>query len=54
LFTVGNNNDLIRQARKQQSQIDWISSKLERAEKSGFTTDSKEQILGQSKSLLND
>jgi len=47
-------NDLIRQARKQQSQIDWISSKLERAEKSGFTTDSKEQILVQSKSLLND
>ncbi|AMC10601.1 CopG family transcriptional regulator [Lutibacter profundi] len=47
-------NDLIRQARKQQAQIDWISSKLERAEKSGFTTDSKEHILAQSKSLLND
>jgi len=47
-------NDLIRQARKQQCQIDWISSKLERAEKSGFTTDSKEQILAQSKSELND
>ena len=30
-------NDLVRQARKQQRQIDWISSKLERAEKSGFT-----------------
>ncbi len=47
-------NDLIRQARKQQSQIDWISSKIERAEKSGFNTDSKKQILAQSKSLLND
>jgi len=47
-------NDLIRQARKQQAQIDWISSKLDRAEKSGFTSDSKEQILAQSKSLLND
>ena len=47
-------NDLIRQARKQQAQIDWISSKLETAEKSGFTSDSKEQILAQSKSLLND
>lgn len=47
-------NDLIRQARKQQAQIDWISSKLERAEKSGFTSDTKEQILAQSKSLLND
>jgi len=47
-------NDLIRQARNQQSQIDWISLKLEKAEKSGFTSDSKEQILAQSKSLLND
>ncbi|MCB9361391.1 MAG: CopG family transcriptional regulator [Flavobacteriales bacterium] len=46
-------NDLIRQARKQQLQIDWISSKLEKAESSGFTNDSKEQILAQSKSLLN-
>jgi|TARA_B100000767_G_scaffold238141_1_gene232722 antitoxin ParD1/3/4 len=46
-------NDLIRQARKQQRQIDWISSKLEKAEKSGFTSDTKEQILAQSKSLLN-
>ena len=46
-------NDLIRQARKQQAQVDWIRSKLERAEKSGFTNDSKEQILAQSKSLLN-
>ena len=46
-------NDLIRQARKQQRQIDWISSKLDRAENSGFTNDSKEQILLKSKSLLN-
>ena len=46
-------NDLIRQARKQQRQIDWISSKIEKAEKSGFTSDNKEQILAQSKSLLN-
>ena len=46
-------NDLIRQARKQQSQIDWIGSKLESAENSGFTSDSKEQILAQSKSLIN-
>lgn len=47
-------NDLVRQARKQQRQIDWIRAKLERAENSGFTTDSKEQILLQSKSLLNE
>jgi len=46
-------NDLIRQARKQQVQINWIKGKLEKAENSGFTNDSKEQILNQSKSLLN-
>ncbi len=46
-------NDLIRQARKQQVEIDWIRTKLEKAENSGFTSDSKEQILAQSKSLLN-
>ncbi len=46
-------NDLIRQARKQQIQIDWIKAKLDKAEDSGFTNDSKEQILKQSKSLLN-
>jgi len=46
-------NDLIRQARNQQSQIDWIKAKLERAEKSGFTAASKEEILAQSKLGLN-
>lgn len=46
-------NDLIRQARKQQRQIDWINAKLEQAEESGFTNDTKEQILARSKSLLN-
>ncbi len=46
-------NDLIRQAREQQVQIDWIRAKLEKAEANGFTNDSKEQILNQSKSLLN-
>jgi antitoxin ParD1/3/4 len=44
-------NDLIRQARKQQRQIDWVRTKLEQAEKSGFTEETKEQILAQSKSL---
>jgi antitoxin ParD1/3/4 len=47
-------NDLIRQARKQQQQIDWLRSKLERAENSSFTSDSKEQILAQSKAQLDD
>jgi len=47
-------NDLIRQARKQQKQIDWIRMKIEKAEKSGFTTDSnldKKQIKNQIKIL---
>jgi len=46
-------NDLIRQARKQQVQVDWIKAKLNKAEASGFTNETKEQILKQSKSLLN-
>lgn len=46
-------NDLIRQARHQQQQIDLIRLKLAKAEKSGFTSDSKNDILAESKSLLN-
>ena len=46
-------NDLIRQARKQQRQIDWIQSKLETAENSGFSSDGREQILAKSKAQLN-
>lgn len=46
-------NDLVRQARNQQQQIDLIRLKLDRAEKSGFTTDSRSEILKQSKKLLN-
>ena len=46
-------NDLIRQARKQQAQLDWIRAKLARAENSGFTDQTKEQILKESKSSLN-
>ncbi|MBN2730766.1 MAG: type II toxin-antitoxin system ParD family antitoxin [Bacteroidales bacterium] len=46
-------NDLVRQARNQQRQIDWLRAKLESAENSGFTNDSKEQILLESKALLN-
>lgn len=47
-------NDLIRQARKQQREIDLIRMKIENAEKSGFTSDSRSQILNQSKDLLDD
>jgi len=46
-------NDLIRQARKQQVQVDWIRAKLDKSEASGFTDETKEQILKQSKALLN-
>lgn len=46
-------NDLIRQARNQQVQVDWIRAKLEKAENSGFTNDTKNQILEESKKRLN-
>lgn len=46
-------NDLIRQARKQQVEVDWIRAQLEKAEKQEFTTDSKQDILSQSKSRLD-
>ena len=46
-------NDLIRQARSQQKEIDWIRLKIEKAERSGFTTDSRAKILKQSKERLN-
>ena len=46
-------NDLIRQARKQQIKIDWIRTKSEKAENSGFTSETKNEILAQSKSLMN-
>jgi len=46
-------NDLVRQARQQQSQVDHVRSKLIRAEESGFTEDGKEEILKASKEGLN-
>lgn len=47
-------NDLIRQARNQQREIDWIRMKLEKAEQSGFTNETRDQILKQSKDLLHE
>ena len=47
-------NDLIRQARQQQQQLDLIRMRLDRAEKSGFTTDSKVEILRQAKQMLDE
>lgn len=46
-------NDLIRQARKQQEQADWLRMKLKSAEKSGFTNDSQEDIRRASKRGFN-
>ena len=45
-------NDLIRQARQQQVELDWIRAKLKKAETSGFTDLTKEEILSQSKKDL--
>ena len=45
-------NDLIRQARKNQKHdLDTIRMKLEKAENSGFTTDTKADILAQAKRI---
>lgn len=46
-------NELIRHARNQQKQIDWIRLKLDKAEANGFTNDTKAQILKQAKDSLN-
>ena len=46
-------NDLIRQAREQQKQIDWLRAKLIKAEQSGFTNMRPEEILAQSKKEIN-
>ena len=46
-------NDLVRQARNQQAKVDWLRNKLETAETSGFTSDSKESILKEKKARMN-
>lgn len=45
-------NDLIRKARAQQSEIEGIRAKLIKAEKSGFTNMTRDEILAQSKEEL--
>jgi antitoxin ParD1/3/4 len=47
-------NDLIRQARKQQAEVDWIRKKLEAAEKSHFTKMTKSEILQEAQSRINE
>ena len=43
-------NDLIRQARKQQQEVDYIRMRLEKAEKSGFNTYTREELKSKIKS----
>ena len=45
-------NDLIRKARQKQDEIEWIRSKLVKAEQSGFTDMNRDEILAQSKEEL--
>jgi len=45
-------NDLIRKARAQQNEIDWIREKLIKAENSEFTDLSRNEILAKSKEEL--
>jgi antitoxin ParD1/3/4 len=46
-------NELIRQARKQQQQVDWLRRKIQAAEDSGFTNDTKEEIRRAAHERLN-
>ena len=46
-------NDLVRQARHQQKQIDFVKMKLDKAEKSGFTSKTKAEILTEAKNRLD-
>lgn len=45
-------NELIRQERKRQEEIDWLRSELMKGEKSGFSTKSKQDILALAKDGL--
>ena len=45
-------NDLIRQAREQQIEVDYIRAKINKGIRSGFTNDTPEQILAESKKEL--
>lgn len=46
-------NYLIHQARKQEDYIEFVRMKLDRAEKSGFSTKTKEELLAEIKKKLN-
>ncbi len=47
-------NDLIRKARKEQDEIEYIRAKLIKSEKSGFIDKSRDEILAGFKGRLRD
>lgn len=47
-------NDLIRKARAQQEEIEWVRAKLIKSEQSGFTNMARDEILAVSKKALRD
>ena len=46
-------NYLIKQAREQDAYVDFVRMKLDKAEKSGFSTKTKEELLAEIKKKLN-
>ena len=46
-------NYLIKQARDHKEYVDFVQAKLVKAEKSGFSTKTKEELLAEIKSRLN-
>jgi antitoxin ParD1/3/4 len=46
-------NYLIKQARDQDDYVEFVRMKLEKAEKSGFSTKTKEELLAEIKRKLN-
>ncbi|UPQ79993.1 CopG family transcriptional regulator [Flavobacterium azooxidireducens] len=46
-------NYLIKQAREQDAYVEFVRMKIEKAEKSGFSTKSKEELLAEIKKKLN-
>lgn len=46
-------NYLIKQAREQDAYVEFVRMKIEKAEKSGFSTKTKEELLAEIKIKLN-
>lgn len=46
-------NYLIKQAREQDAYVEFVRMKIEKAEKSGFSTKTKEELLADIKKKLN-